>query len=174
MWAVSNDGQSHRIVSMHLLGQMLWPVLLPILTKFPYVVHQCLVSLIYLAIGLSMVRWSPNLPYAHKLTKLSDDTAFKVGPLVTQELGWCTEDQDVILPQKLSNSFHSLMRGHVCYDMFCKMVTQKTKSLTTFRGQSIVVSMFIKSTCMNSKSSVTMMGHMGTLAWMPSFWMHPS
>ena len=46
----------------------------------------------YLSIGLNMVRQSPNLWYAHKLRKLSDDVAVKVGPLVTQEFGWFSRD----------------------------------------------------------------------------------
>ena len=74
-----------------------------------------------------MVRQSPNLPYANKLAKLSDDVAFKVGPSVTQELGWCFEDWDVILSQGLSNSFCSLIGGHICHDVFCKMVTKDQK-----------------------------------------------
>ena len=77
----------------------------------------------YLAIGLSIVRCSPNLLYAYKLTKLSEDVAFIAGPSVTQERGWCSEDQDLILPQKLSNNFHSLIGGPVYHDMFLKMAT---------------------------------------------------
>ena len=71
-----------------------------------------------------MVRWSPSLLYAHKLTKLSEDVAFKFGSLVTQELGQDSEDQDVTLPQKLSNSFCSLIKGHICHNMFHKVVTK--------------------------------------------------
>ena len=56
MWAVSGDGQSHRIVSMHQLRQMLQPVCLLVPTQFTYYAHQSLVSSFYLAIGLNMVR----------------------------------------------------------------------------------------------------------------------
>ena len=54
--------------------------------------------------------------------------------------------------------------------------SQKTKRFTTFGGwsNSIVVSMLIKSTCSNSKGVVTMMGHTGALAQLPSFWIHCS
>ena len=135
--------------------------------------HQHLVSLSHLPIGLSMVRWHPNCPYAHKLTKLSDDVAFKVGSSVTQELGQCSEDWDISLPQKLSNSFCNLIRGHICHNMFCKVFT-KTKHFTTFVGlsNSTIVSMLIKSMCSNSKDAVKKMGCTGTLAWVPSCWMH--
>ena len=81
-------------------------------------------SLFYLSVGLGMVRQSPNLLYAHQLTKLSDDVAFKVGSLITYELGWGSEDQDVSLPQELSNSFCCLIRGHICHNVFCKVVTK--------------------------------------------------
>ena len=81
----------------------------------------------YLAIGLSIVRWIPNLPYAHKLTKLSDDIAFKVGPSVTEDFGWCSKDQDLTLPQKLGNSFDSFTGCHICHDMFLKMVAKDQK-----------------------------------------------
>ena len=118
---------SHRIVSMHQLGQMLWPVHLLVFTQFPYHVHQHLVSPFHLSIGLSMVRQSPNLLYAYKLTKLSDDVSFKIGPSIAQELGWCYKDQGIALPQKLSNSFHSLIRGHIHHVMLCKMVTKDEK-----------------------------------------------
>ena len=60
--------------------------------------------------------------YALKLTKVSDNTAFTVGSLVTQELAWGSEDQDVTLPQKLSKSFCSLSGGHVCHNVLCKVV----------------------------------------------------
>ena len=49
-------------------------------------------ELILLSIGLSMMRQSPNLPYAHELTKLSDAVAFKVGSSVAQEPSWCSKD----------------------------------------------------------------------------------
>ena len=71
-----------------------------------------------------MVRCSPNLPHTHKLTKFSDDVAFKVGPSVTQDLGQCYKDQDINLPQEPSNSFHSLIGGHIHHDMLSKMVAK--------------------------------------------------
>ena len=74
-----------------------------------------------------MLRQSPNLPYAHKLSKLCDDVAFKVGPLVTQELGQCSKDQEASLSQKFSNSFHSLTGGHICHNVFCKVVVKDQK-----------------------------------------------
>ena len=100
---------------------MLYPICLPIPIQFSYHVHQQLVSSFHLSIGLNTVRQSPNLLYAHKLTKLSNNVAYKVGSLVTQELHWGSEDKDVTLPQKLSNSFYSLIRGHIHYDVFSKV-----------------------------------------------------
>ena len=132
-------------------------------------------SLFYLAIGLRLVRWSPNLPYAHKCTKLSDVVAFKVGHSVVQELDWCSEDWDITLPQKLSNSFHSLIR--IMYAMMCFLKwLQKTKRFPMFRGwsNSFIVSIQVKSTCNNSKGVVTMLSHIGALAHMPSCCMHHS
>ena len=35
---------------------------------------------------------------AHEFMQLTDNAALKVGSLVTQELGQCSEDQDVSLP----------------------------------------------------------------------------
>ena len=67
-----------------------------------------------------MVRQSSNLPYACKLAKLSDDFFFKVGSSVTREHGQGSEDQDINLPQKLSNSFVEW--------------SQKIKMFTTFQG----------------------------------------
>ena len=62
------------------------------------------------------------------LAKLSDGVAFKVGPSITQELGQCSEDREVTLPQKLINSLHSLIRGHVCHDVLHKMVAKDQKA----------------------------------------------
>ena len=81
-------------------------------------------SLHNLSIGLGMVSWSPNLPYAHELTQLFDDISFELDTLITQELGQGSEDQDVSLPQKLSKSLSSLIRGHASHDMFHKMITK--------------------------------------------------
>ena len=127
-------------------------------------------SLFYLFTDLGMVRWSPNLPYAHKLTKLSDDVAFEVGPSITLELGQCSKDQDVSLPQKLSNSFTVWLGVTYAITCFVKW------SQKTFGGwsNSVMVSMLLKSTCSHSKGVVTTMGYMGALAWMPSCWMHYS
>ena len=46
--------------------------------------------------------------------------------------------------------------------------------LTTFGGwsTSIVISMIVKSMCSNSKGAVAMAGYIGTLAQVPSCWMH--
>ena len=132
-------------------------------------------SLFHLSIGLSVVRWSPNLPYAHKLTKLSDDVAFKVGSLVTQELGWCSKDWDISLPQKLSNGLQSLIGGHMCHDMFCKVVTKG--QIAYHIWGSIQLNSCLntdKSMCTNSKGVVTMMGCIWALAWVPWCWMHHS
>ena len=86
--------------------------------------HKHLVSLLNLSIGLSMVRWSPNLPHAHELTQLFDDITLKIGALITQELGQGSKDQDIFLPQKFSNSLCSLVRGHLSHDVFCKVITE--------------------------------------------------
>ena len=64
-----------------------------------------------------MVRQSPNLLYAYQLTKLSDDVAFKIGPSVTYELGWSSEDQEIALQQELSKIFYSLIREHVHHNV---------------------------------------------------------
>ena len=120
-----------------------------------------------------MVRWSPNLLYAHKLEKLSDDVAFKVSSLVTQELGQWSKDQDISLPHKLSKGF-AVWLG-VMYAIMCFIKwLQKTKMFTLFGGwsTSIIVSILVKSMCSNSKGAVTMMGHIGALAWVPSCWMY--
>ena len=55
-------------------------------------------TLLSLSIGLSVVRWSPNPLYAHKLTQLFNDITFKIGAAIAQELGWGSEDWDVSLP----------------------------------------------------------------------------
>ena len=151
------------------------PVHLLVLTKFPYHVHQHLVSPFHLSICLSMVRWSPNLPYAQKLTKLSDDVAFKVGPSGDRELGWHSKDWDVSLPQKLSKVFTVWLEVMYAITCFIKWL-QKTKRFTTFGGwsNSMVVSILVKSMCSRSKGAVTMMGHIGALTWLPSCWMHSS
>ena len=80
-----------------------------------------------------MIRWSPDLRYAYKLAKLSDDVDFKDGSSITQELGWCSKDQDISLPPKLSNSLCSLIRGNICHNVFCKMV-KKDQVVHHIRG----------------------------------------
>ena len=146
---------------------MLWPVCLLVPTQFPYYAHQHLVSSFHLSIGLIKVRQSPSLLYVYKLTKLSDNVAFKVGSSVTQYLGWGSKDWDVTLVQKLSNSFCSLIGGHICHYKFCKVVI-KDKNVHHIWGL-ILISMLVKSMCNNSKEVVTMMGlywGFGTSAFM--------
>ena len=111
-----------------------------------------------------MVRQSPYLPYAHKLTKLSDDVALKADSFITLQCGCCSKDWDVTLPQTLSNSPCSLIGGHVCHNMFHKVVT-KDQNVNLVGGfNSIIISMLVKSTCSSSNDAVTMMGHIGALA----------
>ena len=133
--------------------------------------HQHLVNSFNLFLGLSMVSWSPNILYAYEFTQFLYDVALKIGSPITQELGQCSKDQDASLPQKLSNSLCSLIRGHMamCFGKW----SQKTKTFTMFGGwpNSIVISMAVKSMCSNSKGAVTMMGCIGTLVWVPSCWM---
>ena len=65
----------------------------------------------------------------------------------------------------------------VMYPMTCfRKWSQKIKSFTMLGGwsNSTVASMLVKSTCSNSKGTVTMMGHTGALAQVPSCWMHCS
>ena len=154
---------------------MLWPVCLLVPTQFFYHVHQCLVSSFHLFIGLSMVRQSSNLPYCCQLTQLSDDVAFKVGSSITQEPGQGSKDWDVTLLQKLSKSFCSLVQGHIHHNMLHKVIT-KTNTFTTFGRwfNSIIVSILVKSMCSNSNGAVSMVGHIGALAWVSSCWMQCS
>ena len=92
-------------------------------------------SVFHLSIGLSMVRWNPDLLYAHKLTKLSDDVAFTVGSSDTQELGQCSQDWDISLPQNLATVFAAWLR--VTYAIMCLIKwSQKTKRFTMFGGWS--------------------------------------
>ena len=175
MWAVSSDGWSCTIVSMHQLGQMLWPVCLPVSTQFPYHAHQYLVSSFHLSIGLSMIRWSPNLLYVHKLAKLSDDVAFKVGPSVLRSLAGALKIKMYPCHRNLATVF-AVWLG-VTYAMMCFVKwLQKAKRFTTFGGwsNSIMVSMLVKSTCNNSKGVVTMIICIGVSVWLPSCWMHCS
>ena len=81
-----------------------------------------------MSIGLSMIRWSPNLPYAHEFTQLFDDVTFKIGALITQEFSWGSKDWDVSLPQEFSNSLCSLIGGHVSYDVFHKVIAENQNS----------------------------------------------
>ena len=92
MWAVPGDGQSHGVVSMHQLWEMLRLVCLPILAQFPNHLHQHLMDFFHLPIGLGVVRQSSCLPNAHELTQLTDDVALKGASSVTQELGQHSED----------------------------------------------------------------------------------
>ena len=109
---------------MHQLWEMLRPVCLLILTQFPNHPHQCLMDSFHLSIGLGVVWQSSHLPTIHELAQLTDDVALKGGSSVTQELGWCFKDYDVALPQKFSNSFCHLIRGHICHNVSCEVVTK--------------------------------------------------
>ena len=55
MWAVPSDGQSHGVVSMPQLWEILRPVCLMIFTQFPNHPHQHLMDLLHLSIGLGVV-----------------------------------------------------------------------------------------------------------------------
>ena len=124
MWAVPSDGQSHRVVSMYQLWYILGPICLLVLIKLPYHVHKHLVNSLKLSVGVSMVRWSSNHPYARELTQLFNDITFKIGALITQELGCGSEEWDVSLPQKSSNDLCSLVGGQIRHDMFCTVITE--------------------------------------------------
>ena len=67
--------------------------------------HQHLMDSLNMSIGLGVVQQSSHLLNAHELTQITDDVALKGGHLVTQELGQCSKDRDVALPQKFRNSF---------------------------------------------------------------------
>ena len=89
----------------------------------------------------------------------------KLAPQSLRIMAGAPEIRDITLPQKLSNSFHSLVRGHVSHNMFHNVVTiTQTKTFTMFGGwsNSIIVSILVKS----------VIGHIGALAWVLSCWMH--
>ena len=131
---------------------MLGPVCLLVLTEFSYHVHKHLVSLLNLSVGLSMVRWSPNLPYAHELTQLFDDVTFKTGTSNTQELDWGSKDWDVSLPQKVSNSLYNFVGGPVSHDVFHKVFAEKQNvHHASWLISSIVISVLVKYMCRSSK-----------------------
>ena len=48
----------------------------------------------------------------------------KLVPLSFKEPGRGSKDRDVASIQKFSNSFCSLIRGHICYYMFCELVLE--------------------------------------------------
>ena len=135
--------------------------------------HKHLVSSLNLSVGLSMVRWNPNLPYAPEVTQLFENLTLKIGTSIRQEHGQHSEDWNVSLPQKFGNSLYSLIKGHVHHDVFCEVV-KKTKTFPMFGGwsNSIVISMLVKSMCNNSKGVVKIMGCMGALTWVPPCLMH--
>ena len=103
---------------------MLRPVYLLIFTQFPNHPFQHLVCLLHLSISLGMIRQSSHFLNVQELTQLTADIALKVGSWVTQEFGWCSEDQDVSLPQKLSNRFCGLIRSHICHNVSHEVVTK--------------------------------------------------
>ena len=94
---------------------------------------------------------------------------------VTQELGQRSEDQGVPLPHKFSNRFCSVIRSHICHNVFCEVV-RKTKTFTTCSGwsSSIIIWMLVKSTWTNSKGEVTRIACRGALACAPLCWIYLS
>ena len=117
----------------------------------------------YLSIGLGMVRWSPNLLYAHKQTKFSDDVAFEVGSLGNSG-AWPVLWRSRCIPchRNLATVFAAW--SGVMYVIMCFVKwLQKMNRFTTLGGwsDSIVVSMLVHSTCSNSKGVVTMKGAWG-------------
>ena len=97
-----------------------------------------------------------HLANAHELTQLADDVALKGCSLVTQELGQCSEDQDIALPQKFSKNFCCLTRSHICHNMSHEVVTkdQNTPLCVRVWSSCIVISMPVKSTWSSSKGEV--------------------
>ena len=151
------------------------PVCPPICTQFSNHLHQHLESSLHLSVSLGMVWQSSHLPNAHELTQFADDVALNVGSSVTQELGQCSKDQDVSLPQKLSKSF-AVWSG-VTFAIVCLMKwSQKTKTFTMCGGwsSSIVVSMLVKSPWSSSKWEVTRIACSVALAWVSFCWIHLS
>ena len=99
----------------------------------------------------------------------------KLAPQSLREFGQCSEDHDVALSQKFSNSFGSLIQSLIHHDVSHEEVT-KTKTITICGGKSsfIVVSMPLKSAWSSSKGEVTRIACIGSFTWAPSCWIHLS
>ena len=101
------------------------PVSLLIPTQFPNHLHQHLMDMFHLLIDLGGGVWqTSHLLNAHAPAQLADDVVLKVGSSVTWELGWCSKDQDLALPQKFSNSCCHLTMSHICHDMSPEVVAE--------------------------------------------------
>ena len=98
----------------------------------------------------------------------------KLAPWSLRSLDGALEIEMYLCHRNLATVF-SLRGGHICHDMFPKVVT-KDQKFSMFGGwsNSIVVSMLVKSTCSNSKGMVTMISHIGALVQLPSCWMQLS
>ena len=124
---------------------------------------------LYQPISLWVVGCGPQLLHTKDLAHFINYTAHEVSISVTQEPGWGSKDGDVTLMQEFSNSFCSLIGGHICQYMLHKVVLE-TKMLATLGDWfgSKVVSMLVKSTCRRSRGAVAVMGCKGALGKMPS------
>ena len=151
---------------------MLGPICLPIFTYLPYHVHKHLVNSLSLSIGLSMVRWSSDLPYVHEFTQLFDDVTSKLAPWSLRSLAGALKIEMYPCHRNLATVFTVWSGVMMC---FVKWL-QKTRSLTIIGGwySSIVISRLIKSMCNSSKGAVAMVSCIGALAWVPPCWMHHS
>ena len=150
------------------------PVCLLILTQFPSHLHQCLVGLLHLSIGLGveygevLIFQMPMSSHSSLMMLLS-----KVAPQSHRSLAGALKIRMQPCHKNLARVF-AIWSG-VTYTTMCLVeLSQKTKTFTTCGGWSsfIVISMPVKSTRSSSKGEVTRIACTGALTQAPSCQIH--
>ena len=124
VWTIPSYCGMGGIIGMCYFTQMRWPVGFLIFSQLPDHAYNHLMQSLYQAIGLWVVGHGLQLFDTKDLAHFLNHTTSEASTPITQKPGQGPKDRDVTLIQKFSDSFCSLIRGHVCQHVFCEVVLE--------------------------------------------------
>ena len=156
------------IIDVCYFSQMWWLGSFFVFSQLSNHLHHHMVQSLHQPISLWVVGHGLQLLHAKNLAHFIDYTTHQASTSVTQKPGQGSKDGDVTLVQELSNSFCSLIRGHICQYVLCGVVLEHQDVNNSWWLVWLkVASILVKSTCRRSRGAVAMMGCKGPWAMCP-------
>ena len=109
---------------MHYFSQMRWPVGFFVFSHLADHAHNHLAQSLHQPISVWVVGCGLQSFDAKDLAHFLNHTTHEASTSVTQEPGQGSEDRDVTLVQKFSDSFCHLIGDHICQHVLCEMVSE--------------------------------------------------